>query len=54
MKIKKANTIALVSSYTRILIPNFDDVPEDNLNRNCCNDNSQDKDKSKDKDKSEN
>lgn len=53
LKIKKATTIALVSSYTRILIPNFDDVPENDLNKDCCKNNSQDKDKLKDKNKSE-
>jgi len=54
LKIKKATTIALVSSYTRILIPNFDDVPEDDLNRNCCKCTSKNKDKSKDNDKDKN
>ena len=29
LKIKKATTVALASSFNRLLIPNFDDVPDD-------------------------
>ncbi|WP_291570056.1 hypothetical protein [Clostridium sp. UBA4548] len=56
LKIRKATTVALASSYNQILMPNFDDVPENDLNKDycnyCCKDNSKNKSKDSEKDKS--
>lgn len=52
LKIRKATTVALTYSYNRILIPNFDDVPDNFLNKDSKNDGrGKEKDKEKDKDK---